>query len=68
MNTAIALDPIISEFETLEQEKNHNAWLSAKLQAAIDDSRPSIPHDQAMASVEATLEKLRAARKHAKNT
>jgi hypothetical protein len=65
MNTAIALDPIVSEFETLEQEKNHNAWLSAKLQAAIDDSRPSIPHDQAMASVDVALKKLREARKHA---
>jgi hypothetical protein len=65
MNTAIKLDPIISEFETREQEDHYNEWLRRKVQAAMADTRPSLPHDEAMAHVDELLQQKRAARKAA---
>jgi hypothetical protein len=49
--TAI-LSPLVSEFETEEQERSYVAWVKAKVQASLDDPRPSIPHDQVMAEME----------------
>ena len=49
------LSPIISEFETLEQEASYIVWLKAKVQASLDDSRPGIPHDQVMAEMDALI-------------
>lgn len=62
MNTAIKLDPIISEFETQEQEDHYNEWLRKKVQAAIDDTRPSIAHDQVMSEMRVLLANKRKAR------
>ena len=49
------LSPIISEFETLEQEANYIVWLKAKVQASLDDTRLGIPHDQVMAEMDALI-------------
>jgi hypothetical protein len=49
------LFPLISEFETQEQEESHVAWVKAKVQASLDDPRPSIAHDQVMAEMEAII-------------
>lgn len=57
-----ALSPIVSEFETQEQADSYDRWFRAKVQAAMDDPHPSIPHDQAMAKVQALLEEKRKAR------
>ena len=43
---------------TTAQEK-HTAWLAAEIQAAIDDPRPSIPHEEVMARMDAQLARLR---------
>ena len=43
------LSPIESEFETDSQANNHDQWFRAKVQEALDDPRPSLPHDEAMA-------------------
>jgi hypothetical protein len=51
-----ALDPLISEFETQAQATSHDRWFRAQVQAAIDDPRPSVPHDEAMARVRSTIE------------
>jgi hypothetical protein len=51
MNTTI-LDPIVSEFETAEQEAEHTAWLRAELKRRRDDSRPSVPHDEIVRRME----------------
>jgi len=59
---SIPLSPIVSEFETEEQAASYDLWFRAKVQASIDDPRPSIPHDQAMAEVEKVLEERRKAR------
>ncbi|MGY2231922.1 antitoxin [Pseudomonas tolaasii] len=50
------LSPIVSEFETQEQADSYDRWFRAKVQASIDDPRPSIPHDQVMAEMRALLE------------
>ena len=59
-----ALSPLVSEFETEEQEASYTAWLKAKVQASLDDPRPNIPHDKVMAKARALLDskkKIRAA-------
>lgn len=43
---------------TTAQEK-HTAWLAAEIQAAIDDPRPSIPHEEVMARMDAQIARLR---------
>jgi hypothetical protein len=47
--------PIESEFESPEDEAAYNAWLKAKVEAALADPRPSIPHDQVMAELRAII-------------
>jgi len=49
-------DSIISGFETEEQAASHDHWFRAEVQAAIDDPRPDVPHDEAMARIHATIE------------
>lgn len=56
------LSPIVSEFETQEQADSYDRWFRARVQAALDDPRPGIPHDDAMAKLEAMLEEKRALR------
>lgn len=46
-----ALSPLVSEFETEEQEVSYTAWLKAKIQASLNDPRPNIPHDQVMSEM-----------------
>ncbi len=53
MNTSIS--PIVSEFETEEQAASYDVWFRAKVQASLDDPRPSIPHDQVMAEIDAII-------------
>lgn len=43
--------PIVSEFESAEQEQSYLRWLKAKVQASRDDPRPPIPHDEVMAEM-----------------
>ncbi|MDK9722333.1 MAG: stability determinant [Rhodospirillales bacterium] len=49
------LSPIVSEFESEEQEASYDRWFRAKIQAAIDSKRPRLPHDQVTAEI---LERL----------
>ncbi|NWF11022.1 antitoxin [Pseudomonas salomonii] len=58
---SIPVSPIVSEFEIEEQAASYDRWFRAKVQASIDDPRPSIPHDEVMAEVERMLEERRAA-------
>lgn len=51
-------DPMLSVFDSAEEEADYTAWLRAKLQASIDDPRPSIPHEQVMAEVRERLAQL----------
>lgn len=40
-------------------QENYTAWLAAEIQAAIDDPRPSIPHEEVMAEMEAEIARLK---------
>ena len=37
----------------------YTRWLAAEIQAAIDDPRPSIPHEEVMAEMEAEIARLK---------
>ncbi len=39
----------------------YNHWLAAEIQEAIDDPRPSIPHDEVMARMDARIARNKAA-------
>ncbi|WP_028605036.1 hypothetical protein [Ottowia thiooxydans] len=56
------LSPIVSEFETVEQEASYDQWFCAKVEEALRSEKPRLPHDAAMAKVQAMLEERRQAR------
>ena len=62
MNTGVLLDPLIYEFDTEAEAESYDAWFRAKVEKSIADPTPSMPHDEAMAFVDAELERRRAAR------
>lgn len=47
--------PFVSNIETEEQEASYTAWLKAKVQASLDDLRPSVPQENVMAEARALL-------------
>lgn len=49
------LDPRVSEFETTEAAESYDRWFRAKVERAMADTRPTIPHDQVMAEMEAII-------------
>ena len=51
MNTAV-LDPLVSEFETAQQEAEHTAWIQGELLRRQKDQRPSVPHDEIVRRME----------------
>lgn len=44
------------------KQDDYTRWLAAEIQSAIDDPRPSIPHTEVMAQMDAQLARLRADR------
>jgi hypothetical protein len=52
-------DPIVSEFETEEEEASYNEWFRKKVEASLADPRPSVPHDEAMDRIRKTIEAAR---------
>jgi len=62
MNRDTTLDPLISEFETAEDEACYTTWLRAKVQKALDDPRPAIPQHQVMAQMDALIARIAAER------
>lgn len=44
------------------KQDDYTCWLAAEIQAAIDDPRPSIPHEEVMARMDAQLARLREGR------
>lgn len=47
--------PTESEFATAEETVAYDRWFRARVQEAIDDSRPSIPHDHVMSKMRAII-------------
>ncbi len=58
----VRLEPLISEFETEDQASRYDVWFHAKVCEAMNSDKPRVPHDEAMAKVEARLAEKRAAR------
>lgn len=56
------LSPIVSEFETEEQEASYDQWFRAKVEEAMRSEKPRLPHDAAMAKVQAMLDERRKSR------
>jgi len=56
------LSPIVSEFETEEQAASYDRWFRAKVLEAMNSTKPRLPHDEAMAKVQATLKERRKVR------
>ncbi|MCY7308192.1 MAG: stability determinant [Rhodoferax sp.] len=56
------MSPIVSEFETIEQETSYRHWFRAKFEQARYSEKPRLPHDAAMTRVQAMLKERRAAR------
>ncbi|MBU1348344.1 MAG: stability determinant [Alphaproteobacteria bacterium] len=54
-----ALDPIVSEFASTEEEEAYDVWFRAKVQEALDDPGPYVPHDQVMAETQAIIDSYR---------
>lgn len=61
------LSPIESEFATVEEAESYDRWFRAQVLEAIDDPRPSIPHDQVMAEMREIIARKRAERKMRKS-
>lgn len=59
---SVQRSPIVSEFETDEQAASYDRWFRAKVQEALNSGKPPIPHDAAMAKVQAELNRRRKAR------
>lgn len=55
------LDPIVSEFETEEDEAAYDAWFRAQVEAALASTEPDIPHEQVMAEMRAIIDHYSAA-------
>ena len=51
--------PIVSEFETEEQAASYDAWFRRKIEAALKDNSPGVPHDEVMAEMQAIIEAKR---------
>jgi hypothetical protein len=56
------LSPIVSEFETEEDAAAYDLWFRAKVEAALADPRPGVPHDEAMARIKRRLEEVKASK------
>lgn len=60
MTAQTTFDPMLSVFDSAEEEADYTAWLRAKLQASIDDPSPRVPHAQVMAEARAIIRKIEA--------
>lgn len=52
-------DPLVSEFDSPEQEADYTAWLREQVGVSLADPRPSIPHDEVERRMALRLAKLR---------
>lgn len=63
-NTAVKLDPIVYEFETLSDAEAYDVWFRQKVKQSLESTKPNLPHDQALATIDAELARRKAARAH----
>lgn len=53
------LSPIESQFASTEEAEAYDVWFRAKVERSLADTRPPIPHDEAMARVKAIIDSKR---------
>jgi hypothetical protein len=56
------LDPIVSEFATVEEAEAYDKWFREKVRRSMADTRPRIPHEEVMAEMENII--LEAEKRH----
>lgn len=56
---SLLLSPFYSDFESEEEAESYDRWFRAKVQAAMDDPSPGIPHEEAMVLLDQLLEERR---------
>jgi hypothetical protein len=54
-----ALSPIESEFASTEEAEAYDVWFRAKVQEALANPGPDIPHDEVVARIKARLASLK---------
>lgn len=54
-----ALDPIVSEFASTEDEAAYDVWFRAKVREALANPGSDIPHDEVVARIKARLASLK---------
>ncbi len=52
----VKLSPIESEFDSTEDAEAYDRWFRAKVQASLDDGRPSVRHATVMAELDAIID------------
>ncbi|WP_273721604.1 MULTISPECIES: antitoxin [unclassified Bartonella] len=52
------LSPLISEFETVEQETSYTTWLCEKVKNSLENPYPVISHDEVMAEMENVIDQI----------
>lgn len=50
-------DPLVSEFESAEDEASYTLWLQEQVDASLADTRPHVPHDEVMAKMDAIIQR-----------
>ncbi|WP_062731190.1 type II toxin-antitoxin system RelB family antitoxin [Sphingobium abikonense] len=55
------LTPIESEFATTEEAEAYDAWFRATIEARMTSDNPRIPHDEAMARMQAIIDRRKTA-------
>lgn len=51
------LSPIVSEFETEKEAAAYDRWFRKRVQRALDDPRPSIPHEEVVSEIDQVIGK-----------
>lgn len=46
MSIKINFNSIVTESKSCDHEEKYNEWFKAKIQKAMNDTRPTIPHNQ----------------------
>lgn len=55
------LTPIESEFATTQEAEAYDAWFRATVEARMTSDKPGIPHDEAMARMQAIIDRRKTA-------
>jgi len=58
VSIAVQSLPAVCELDAAGDDADYTAWLRAKVQRAMDDPRPRIPHDEAMARIRRSIEEV----------